>query len=80
MYVTTALEYEVPRIDDHGSLTELTASGSPSGHFDANYWYGQPTSGRSQKLLEDAVTTCREARPDYRSVSWALDGRATFTP
>jgi hypothetical protein len=35
-------EYETPRIEDHGNLTELTAAGSPYGNFDANYSAGSP--------------------------------------
>jgi hypothetical protein len=38
---TTAPEYETPRIEDHGNLTELTAAGSPYGTFDANYHAGE---------------------------------------
>jgi hypothetical protein len=38
---TRKLEYETPRIEDHGDLTELTAAGHPAGHFDANYSEGQ---------------------------------------
>ena len=34
-------EYEAPRIDDHGDLTELTAAGHPYGTFDANYKEGE---------------------------------------
>ena len=39
---TETTEYEVPRIDDHGDLTELTAAGKPAGHFDATYNAGEP--------------------------------------
>ena len=39
---TETNEYEAPRIEDHGDLTELTASGHPHGVFDANYTAGQP--------------------------------------
>ncbi len=35
-------EYEAPRIEDHGDLTELTAAGHPNGVFDANYSVGTP--------------------------------------
>jgi hypothetical protein len=38
----SATEYETPRIEDHGDLTELTAAGHPSGVFDANYSQGMP--------------------------------------
>ena len=38
---TDKTEYEAPRIEDHGDLTELTAAGHPAGHFDANYSEGQ---------------------------------------
>ncbi len=34
-------EYEKPRVEDHGDLTELTAAGHPSGLFDANYKAGE---------------------------------------
>jgi hypothetical protein len=34
-------EYEAPRIEDHGDLTELTAANHPAGVFDANYSAGQ---------------------------------------
>jgi hypothetical protein len=34
---TDTTEYETPRIEDHGDLTELTAAGHTHGHFDANY-------------------------------------------
>lgn len=37
-----AVEYEKPRVEDHGDLTELTAAGHPSGLFDANYKAGEP--------------------------------------
>ena len=39
---TDTTEYEAPRIEDHGDLTELTAAGHPNGVFDANYTQGQP--------------------------------------
>jgi hypothetical protein len=35
-------EYEAPRIEDHGDLTELTASVGKYGNFDANYSSGSP--------------------------------------
>jgi hypothetical protein len=38
----TTPEYETPRIEDHGNLTELTAAGSPYGSFDATYTVGTP--------------------------------------
>jgi hypothetical protein len=34
-------EYEVPRIDDFGDLTELTAAHHPEGLSDGNYAIGQ---------------------------------------
>jgi hypothetical protein len=37
----TVPEYETPRIEDHGNLTELTAAGSPYGTFDASYNIGE---------------------------------------
>ncbi len=40
--ITDTTEYEAPRIEDHGDLTELTAAGHPSGVFDANYSAGAP--------------------------------------
>lgn len=39
---TEAIEYEAPRVADHGDLTELTAAQSAGGYFDANYKVGQP--------------------------------------
>jgi len=39
---TDMTEYEAPRIEDHGDLTELTAAGHPEGVFDANYTAGSP--------------------------------------
>lgn len=38
---TDTIEYEAPRIEDHGDLTELTAAGHPGGVFDANYNAGE---------------------------------------
>lgn len=35
--ITETTEYETPRIEDHGDLTELTAAGHAKGHFDAVY-------------------------------------------
>jgi hypothetical protein len=40
--ITEANEYEAPRIEDHGDLTELTAAQSAGGFFDANYKVGLP--------------------------------------
>jgi hypothetical protein len=37
----TLPEYEIPRIEDHGNLTELTAAGHLYGSFDANYHKGE---------------------------------------
>lgn len=34
---TDTTEYEVPRIEDHGDLTELTAAGHPEGYSDGSY-------------------------------------------
>ncbi|HXA55258.1 MAG TPA: lasso RiPP family leader peptide-containing protein [Solirubrobacteraceae bacterium] len=31
-------EYEAPRIEDHGDLTELTAAGHMGGRFDKTYY------------------------------------------
>jgi len=44
---TETTEYEAPRIEDHGDLTELTASIGTKGTFDGNYKKGTtiPTSG-----------------------------------
>jgi hypothetical protein len=39
--IADTTEYEAPRIEDHGDLTELTAAGHPAGVFDANYSRGQ---------------------------------------
>jgi hypothetical protein len=39
---TETTEYEAPRIEDHGDLTELTAAGHPSGTFDSTYNAGEP--------------------------------------
>lgn len=39
--ITDTTEYEAPRIEDHGDLTELTAAGHPYGHSDGNYSTGQ---------------------------------------
>jgi hypothetical protein len=38
--ITETTEYETPRIEDHGDLTELTAAGHPEGHADATYAIG----------------------------------------
>jgi hypothetical protein len=38
---TETTEYEAPRIQDHGDLTELTAAGHMGGTFDANYLKGE---------------------------------------
>jgi hypothetical protein len=45
--ITETSDYEAPRIEDHGDLTELTAGGHPAGHFDASYTVGEaiPTGG-----------------------------------
>jgi hypothetical protein len=34
---TDTTEYETPRIEDHGDLTELTAAGSVGKTFDAEF-------------------------------------------
>jgi hypothetical protein len=39
--ITDVTEYETPRIEDHGDLTELTAAGHPEGISDGNYGIGQ---------------------------------------
>jgi hypothetical protein len=39
---TDTTEYEAPRIEDHGDLTELTAAGHPGGLIDAEYHRGEP--------------------------------------
>ena len=47
---TTAPEYEVPRIEDHGDLTELTAAGSVGAYFDGEFTVhkGEGTGGHLQ--------------------------------
>jgi hypothetical protein len=44
----TVPEYEAPRIEDHGSLTEMTAAIGPFGKFDATYNVGEaiPSGGK----------------------------------
>lgn len=39
---TDTTEYETPRIEDHGDLTELTAATGTHGTFDATFTAGQP--------------------------------------
>ena len=39
---TDTIEYEAPRIEDHGDLTELTAAIGIHGHFDASFKEGEP--------------------------------------
>jgi hypothetical protein len=39
---TDTIEYEAPRIEDHGDLTELTAAHHTHGLIDANYSAGEP--------------------------------------
>jgi hypothetical protein len=39
-----ATEYEVPRIEDHGDLTELTAATHSGGYLDGSYGAGTPLS------------------------------------
>jgi hypothetical protein len=39
---TETTEYEAPRIDDHGDLTELTAAIGHNGTFDGEFKKGQP--------------------------------------
>ena len=43
----TETEYEAPRIEDHGDLTELTAAGSVGSTFDGEFTAhkGESTSG-----------------------------------
>jgi len=38
----TVPEYEMPRIEDHGNLTELTASVGSYGTFDKTFNAGEP--------------------------------------
>jgi hypothetical protein len=38
-------EYETPRIEDHGDLTELTAAGSTGPNADATIFTGEPVAG-----------------------------------
>lgn len=40
--ITEAIEYEAPRIEDHGDLTELTAGQSAGNFFDKNFKQGEP--------------------------------------
>ena len=39
---TKTPEYETPRIEDHGDLTELTAAIGHHGHFDNSFKVGDP--------------------------------------
>lgn len=41
---TDTTEYEVPRIEDHGDLTELTAATHNGGFLDGTYAGGTPLS------------------------------------
>ncbi|HEX4436227.1 MAG TPA: lasso RiPP family leader peptide-containing protein [Solirubrobacteraceae bacterium] len=43
-------EYEAPRIEDHGDLTELTAAGSTGAFFDGEFTVhkGEGTGGHLQ--------------------------------
>jgi hypothetical protein len=41
---TETTEYETPRIEDHGDLTELTAATHSGGYLDGNYSVGTPLS------------------------------------
>jgi hypothetical protein len=47
---TDTTEYETPRIEDHGDLTELTAAGSVGANFDGEFTVhkGESTSGHLQ--------------------------------
>jgi len=47
---TTGPEYEAPRIEDHGDLTELTAAGSVGSFFDGEFTVhkGESTGGHLQ--------------------------------
>jgi hypothetical protein len=38
---TQTPEYEMPRIDDHGDLAELTAAVGKHGHFDSSFKAGE---------------------------------------
>jgi hypothetical protein len=40
--ITETTEYEAPRIEDHGDLTELTAATGTHGTFDTSFTQGQP--------------------------------------
>lgn len=42
--ITETTEYETPRIEDHGDLTELTAATHNGGYLDGNYSQGTPLS------------------------------------
>lgn len=39
---TDTIEYQAPRIEDHGDLTELTAATTTGAYFDGNFTQGQP--------------------------------------
>jgi hypothetical protein len=41
----TVPEYETPRIEDHGDLTELTAAGSIGKYADATIYAGETIEG-----------------------------------
>jgi hypothetical protein len=42
---TDLTEYEAPRIEDHGDLTDLTAAGSMGKYADATIWAGESIEG-----------------------------------
>jgi hypothetical protein len=48
MEKTDKTEYEAPRIEDHGDLTELTAAGTVGGYADATIYKGESLSGHQQ--------------------------------
>jgi len=47
---STVPEYETPRIEDHGDLTELTAAGAVGAYFDGEFTVhkGEGTGGHLQ--------------------------------
>jgi hypothetical protein len=46
--ITDTTEYEAPRIEDHGDLTELTAAGSIGKYADATIYSGEEIAGHLQ--------------------------------
>jgi hypothetical protein len=45
---TDTTEYEAPRIEDHGDLTELTAAGSMGSYADGTIYAGESIEGHLQ--------------------------------